>query len=213
MLRSHPKAAWELVCLPKKEGGLGVRNLRTQNEALLLKHLHKFFNRKDIPLDYSDGSLPSSQKKGSFQWRDLLKLLDSFKGIAVVNVRDGKSCLLWEDMWLNHIPKLSFPKLFSFANNPQIALTDAFSAGGPSDLFHLAISDTALQQLITLAENLNSLEVTTEFDFWSYIWGTPLFFSLKLISIYLVIELFIRPLNGSRNRAAKTSIKCSFGYY
>lgn len=33
------KAAWPLVCTPKDEGGLGVLNLQTQNEALLLKHL------------------------------------------------------------------------------------------------------------------------------------------------------------------------------
>lgn len=44
-----PKAAWPMVCLPKEEGGLGVLNLKTQNESLLLKHLHKFFNRADIP--------------------------------------------------------------------------------------------------------------------------------------------------------------------
>jgi len=69
--KQPPKAAWEMVCMPKKEGGLGVLNLRTQNDALLLKHLHKFFNRYDIPwvnliweLYYSNGSLPSSRKKG-----------------------------------------------------------------------------------------------------------------------------------------------------
>lgn len=45
--KSPPKAAWEMVCLPKSEGGLGVINIRTQNEALLLKFLDKFFNRKD----------------------------------------------------------------------------------------------------------------------------------------------------------------------
>ena len=47
--KNPPKAAWELVCLPKKEGGLGVLNLRTQNEALLLKNLHKFFNKANFP--------------------------------------------------------------------------------------------------------------------------------------------------------------------
>lgn len=47
--RKPSKAAWELVCLPKDEGGLGVLNLQTQNEALLLKNLHKFDNRIDIP--------------------------------------------------------------------------------------------------------------------------------------------------------------------
>ena len=68
------KAAWELVCLRKAEGGLGALNLQTQNEALLLKNLHKFFNGHDIPRVnliweryYSNGSLPStSQRHGSF---------------------------------------------------------------------------------------------------------------------------------------------------
>ena len=38
--KNTPKAAWEMVTLPKKEGGLGVLNFRIQNEALLLKNLH-----------------------------------------------------------------------------------------------------------------------------------------------------------------------------
>lgn len=42
------KAAWELVCVPKDSGGLGVLNLYTQNESLLRKHLHKFYNKMDI---------------------------------------------------------------------------------------------------------------------------------------------------------------------
>ena len=40
---------WELVSRPKKYGGLGVLDLSVQNDALLLKHLFKFFNKMDIP--------------------------------------------------------------------------------------------------------------------------------------------------------------------
>jgi hypothetical protein len=47
--KQPPKLAWTMVCLPKEEGGLGVLNLSIQNEALLLKNLHKFFNKMDIP--------------------------------------------------------------------------------------------------------------------------------------------------------------------
>jgi hypothetical protein len=47
--KKPPKAAWPLVCLPKTEGGLRALNLYVQNESLLLKHLHKFFNRATIP--------------------------------------------------------------------------------------------------------------------------------------------------------------------
>ena len=43
------KAEWPPVIRSKDEGGLGVLDLKSQNEALLLKNLHKFFNRADIP--------------------------------------------------------------------------------------------------------------------------------------------------------------------
>ena len=35
-------AGWTLVCRPKEKGGLGVIDLQTQNQAMLLKQLHKF---------------------------------------------------------------------------------------------------------------------------------------------------------------------------
>jgi hypothetical protein len=33
----------------KIKGGLGVLNLRLQNQALLMKNLYKFYNQYDIP--------------------------------------------------------------------------------------------------------------------------------------------------------------------
>jgi hypothetical protein len=42
-------AAWDLVCLPKKNGGLGVVNFQKQNMALLIKFLDKFYNNMDLP--------------------------------------------------------------------------------------------------------------------------------------------------------------------
>jgi hypothetical protein len=42
-------AAWSMVTKPKNRGGLRVINLRMQNEALLVKNLHKFFNNADLP--------------------------------------------------------------------------------------------------------------------------------------------------------------------
>jgi hypothetical protein len=44
-----PKIAWKMETIPKKDGGLGIIDLQKQNEALLMKNLHKFFNKLDIP--------------------------------------------------------------------------------------------------------------------------------------------------------------------
>jgi hypothetical protein len=93
------KAAWEIVCNTKENGGLGVLDLQTQNESLL-KNLHKFYNKANIPwvqllwaCYYFNGSLPMNQvRKGSFWWRDSLKLLDHFKGMSLGLVQNGTSC-------------------------------------------------------------------------------------------------------------------------
>jgi hypothetical protein len=84
-----PLAAWEKVTRPKMKGGLGVIKLRVQNEALLLKNLHNFFNKADVPWlhliwtqYYPNGKVPTQSSKGSFWWTGVLRLLTQYKGIA-----------------------------------------------------------------------------------------------------------------------------------
>ncbi|GJM97002.1 hypothetical protein PR202_ga13892 [Eleusine coracana subsp. coracana] len=43
------QVAWEVVYADKDEGGLGVRDLQTQNISLLLKLIHKVVSRADSP--------------------------------------------------------------------------------------------------------------------------------------------------------------------
>ena len=74
-------AAWELVCHPKKKGGIGVIDLRVQNQGLLLQQMHKFYNRMDLPWvklvwsAYYIGLIPhATDPCGSFWWRDIMQL-------------------------------------------------------------------------------------------------------------------------------------------
>ncbi|WVZ57552.1 LOW QUALITY PROTEIN: hypothetical protein U9M48_007924, partial [Paspalum notatum var. saurae] len=94
--------------------------LKTQNEALQLKFLHNFFNKNDIPWVhliwekyYNTGSLPKLKSKGSFWWRDVLKLLDKFKGMVRPIIGNGTSCYLWNDLWSNNIISATFPELMT----------------------------------------------------------------------------------------------------
>jgi hypothetical protein len=51
MLKARLEWPGESALRPKKKGrrGLEIINLRSQNVVLLLKHLDKFYNRRDIP--------------------------------------------------------------------------------------------------------------------------------------------------------------------
>ena len=166
-----------------------------------MKNLHKFFNRHDIPWvnliwerHYSNGSLPStSNLKGSFWWKDILKLLDSFKGLASANVKDGVTCLFWDDLWLGKVTRIHYPQLFSFARLPDMSINMALSAEGTESLFHFPLSQLAAQQLVEIAENLNSLSDTDEKDIWTYIWGSPFFSTSKAYS-HLTGHLQVHPL-------------------
>jgi hypothetical protein len=80
--------------MPKMKGGLGVIKLNVQNEALLLKNLHNFFNKANLSCVhlvwsqyYSNGKLPTNTPKGSSWWRCMLRMLDQYKGIAQVQER------------------------------------------------------------------------------------------------------------------------------
>lgn len=99
-------ASWELVCRPKDKGGLGVINLRTQNIALLLKHLDKFYRNVDLPWvdliwkSYYTSKPPHSiANKGSFWWKDIVYLADVFRGIVQCTVQTGTYVLFWRDLW------------------------------------------------------------------------------------------------------------------
>ena len=175
-------------------------NLQTQNEALLLKNLHKFFNRHDIPWvnlilerHYSNCALPSSSKRQcSFWWKDILRLLDSFKGLAVANVQDGVTCLFWEDLWLNKVQEFITPSCYHL-QNLQISINKPRNAKGPESLFHLPLFYLAVQQLLEISQNLNVLPTSDEKDLWSYIWGSP-FYSTSKAYTHLTGHLPVHPL-------------------
>ncbi|GKC34955.1 hypothetical protein Tco_1047339 [Tanacetum coccineum] len=40
------KVAWEVICLPTREGGLGIRNLDLFNKALMTKHIWNIVSNK-----------------------------------------------------------------------------------------------------------------------------------------------------------------------
>jgi hypothetical protein len=168
-------AAWDMICRPKQCGGLGVINFQKQNAALLLKFLDKFYNRRDIPwvnliweAHYSD-KIPHTEKLcGSFWWCDVVRLVDNFRGVAVVKHGKGDTFLFWSDNWVlvgDSKPMRSrFPRLFSYALDENIVASQVFNAENLTSLFHLPLSRPAFVELGNLQDLLRENPLTGEND-------------------------------------------------
>jgi len=176
--RKPPKAAWKLTCKSKAEGGLGIINIEEQNKALLLKNLDKFFNKSDVPWVqmiwekyYKNGKLPNHTRKGSFWWRDNLKLLQQFKEITAPNLKNGETILFWKDKWNGQELNLAMPELFSYAKDQQISAKKVISSTDYTQLFHLPLSAQAFNQLQQLTPMLQDRTQTQDHDIWKYSWG------------------------------------------
>lgn len=136
-------------------------NLKVQNEALLLKHASKFYNKADVPWvhliwnTYYHESVPHATTLcGSFWWRDICKLMDKFRMVSSVQVNKGDSVLFWSDSWtlgvLNTPLDVRFQRLFSFAVDPLISANELFATENLTSLFHLPLSERAFLELQAL---------------------------------------------------------------
>ena len=176
-------AAWHMVQKPKSKGGLGVINLRLQNDALLLKHLHKFYAKKDIPwanmiwTKYYLRKVPhASSEVGSFWWKDVLRLNTLYRGIAKCTIGDGSTITFWEDLWTDEILASKYPIIFSFTKNRNISVKEIMGAEDLDSLFHLPLSIPAMEELIYLQYDLASFPYNADsMDTWTLIWGNQVY--------------------------------------
>ena len=164
--------------------------IETQNKALLLKFLHKFFNSHDIPWVnlvwsnyYRTTRMPGCSKIGSFWWKSLLTFVQDYKGMAAPKIGDGRTILFWEDMWNSGIPANQFPELFSFARNSKLSIKEALQKEQLIEIFQLPLSVQAHEQFLDLDATWGQIMVNNTNDTWKLIWGADIFSTKKRISI------------------------------
>ncbi|XP_019429666.1 PREDICTED: uncharacterized protein LOC109337200 [Lupinus angustifolius] len=128
---------WEKVCMPKDEGGLGIKNLFLFNLALLDKWRWRLLFDgnslwvKVLKSRYGDGFLRCTRdgdlecfRRGSAWWREIGNLSQNREGVGCGWINDGirrslgcgSSIKLWTDLWVgSDTLKSSFPILFQVA--------------------------------------------------------------------------------------------------
>lgn len=121
-----------LVCKPKEEGGLGVRDVRVVNLSLLAKWKWRLIQERNAPWKevlverYGIPSVGVLEGEGyrwpvyvSRWWRDLVTLDDSnwFNSEHSRKVGNGANTSFWDVTWRgNWVFRNKYPRLFSLSN-------------------------------------------------------------------------------------------------
>lgn len=149
--RGKSLVAWKKVCKPKKQGVLGILQLSAHNSTLLLKNLHKFYNHANIPWVklvcedyYWDSHPPDNFREGSFWWKDHLKLMNLYKGLASCKNWKRKLDFLLEGFMEWKVTLLSISRVVFICENSKIlSIKEVVEF---STLFNLSLSEQAYGQ-------------------------------------------------------------------
>ncbi|KAL0313683.1 UNVERIFIED_CONTAM: hypothetical protein Scaly_2911100 [Sesamum calycinum] len=116
----NAKVAWEQICKPKQEGGLGIRSLMITNQALMLKQLWRLIQNDGTSIWVEwiqrhrlrqSTIWTFNGATGSWGWKKLLKLRPLLQRGVIYKVGDGSSFSLWQDVWHERGPLcLTFPR-------------------------------------------------------------------------------------------------------
>lgn len=150
----------------KELGGLGVLNLKIQNIALIMKHLHKFFTHADVPWvkliwqahNHNNTAPQACSYKGSFWWRGGMKLYDLYYCLTSCTTNNGDTILLWKDKWCGQALMDKFPQLHSFANDGNITIHKAKHSDSYHSMFQLPLSNIAFHQFTQMCNTFEYLK-------------------------------------------------------
>ena len=102
------KVGWKSLCLPKDEGGLGLRHVKDWNDATIMKHIWNLFYRKDsiwvawvseVLLRRTSIWIAKTPSRCSWSWRKILQLRDKVRPFIKHQVFNGVGTFLWHDFW------------------------------------------------------------------------------------------------------------------
>ncbi|KAL0367294.1 UNVERIFIED_CONTAM: hypothetical protein Sradi_3619500 [Sesamum radiatum] len=117
--RGYAKIAWQMVCRPVNEGGLGIRDIQALNRGLMSRHLWRIITHDSTSIwvtwifqyrlqNYSIWTI--SARAGTWGWRKMIRLRDTLRPYIRYQIGEGTSFSLWHDPWNARGPLiLQFP--------------------------------------------------------------------------------------------------------
>ena len=174
MQKPHLKR-WKTVCLEKRKGGLGVRNLSLMNLALLCKWSWRYAIEREalwkqvISQRYGedDGGWHSCEVSERFDvglWKVIRKKWNYLSDRLTFQVDNGQRVRFWMDKWYGDEPLYeSFPSLFTLSSSKEAWVADVWNPKGEEDgwtpLFSRVFNDWELDLVERFLQKIQATRV------------------------------------------------------
>ncbi|XP_019200076.1 PREDICTED: uncharacterized protein LOC109193678 [Ipomoea nil] len=127
--------AWDKMCIPKKYGGLGFKELHAFNIAMLGKQAWRFLTKPDSLVSrvykaryYPKGTFYDAKigNNPSFCWRSIMAAQSMVCGGIRRRIGNGKTTLIWDHPWMHdeHDPMIHTDKPPYLNNAAVVGLID-----------------------------------------------------------------------------------------
>lgn len=170
------RVSWDVVTKPKRESGLGIKNLAIWNKACCLKLIWLlFFQAGSVWVawfveEILEGSLSNlwttlPHRRFSWQVNKLLKLSSTVYSWIKLRVQNGISCRFWSDNWS---PYGSIRSYLGLAGTSNLGISDEASLASLSRGSDWLLPPARSEQLVNIHAHLTTVVLNNSEDY--YVW-------------------------------------------
>jgi len=157
---------WSSVICAKKWGGLGIKNLKIQSTALMMKWLWKFTKENHLlwgrvikaKYEQEDSWMTKEVNTpyGVSLWRSIRSLWSELKTQSRIKVANGNKTRFWKDNWHKvGIMELVFPDIFNLLLHQQKTIAEMWTSDGWSLNFRRHCNDWEVQRVADFLSKLD----------------------------------------------------------
>lgn len=160
--------AWHRICKARKMGGLGIRNLKLTNKALLSKWTWRYFKEKQLlwrriiqeKMRAKSEHLwvkDSNKPQGRGIWKGIQKQKILVEDMSVTQVKKGDAVLFWWEKWLgNQALKHKFPNIYKISTQKNASILEVIVNAAWNLKFRRNLTQAEMPEMVTLFAHIGS---------------------------------------------------------
>jgi hypothetical protein len=119
---------WKVVTMKKEDGGLGIRDIKAMNFALIAKWMWMWLTQekwwKEATMKVNEAYRPWEDYCASRFWQNIAKVKTVFNCSISFQLGNGKKILFWNDNWKDDIMLNKYPMVYRNATNQRCTVKE-----------------------------------------------------------------------------------------